>query len=183
MTLEYTVRGAVAHITDIHLNPLNKIPAARTDTYHADTAAELENFRQFCIENAVKAVLVSGDVFNLKNSALYAPEHILYYKGIIDAFPCAWYAIPGNHDLPQSAYTNLQKSAYKLLVESCANFIDVSDRYELLTFDDGLQIAISGIPYVGVSDFKARAAEPADADENSPVHDAPYSGSLRTEGT
>lgn len=156
-TIEFTVRGAFAHITDIHLNPLNKIPAARTDTYHEDTRKELEGFREWCVENNIKGVFVSGDLFNLKNSALYSPEHILYYRDVIAAFPCPWYVIPGNHDLPQSAYTNLQKSAYKLLCESCPNFIDVADRVEIITLEDGLQVAVSGVPYVAPSDFKERA--------------------------
>lgn len=154
----YTVRARIGHVTDIHLNPLNRIPAARTDTYHEDTRKELEGLRTWLIEQRITALLISGDLFNLKNSSLYFPEHLLYYRDYFASLPCPVYTIPGNHDLPQSAYTNLSKSAYKLLLEACPNIIDVSDRVVRHTCPDGLEVAISGVPYTAPDHFAARAS-------------------------
>lgn len=157
--MTHTVLARYAHVTDMHLNPLNRIPAARTETYHEDTAEELRALRERVRELNVDAVLISGDLFNLKNSSLYFPEHILHYARYFSEFHCPIYTIPGNHDLPQSSYANLGKSAYALLHEACPKLHNLAARGHVTqTITAGtatFPVNIIGIPFMPVPDFIA----------------------------
>lgn len=159
--MTHTVLARYAHVTDLHLNPLNRIPAARTETYHEDTAQELLALRDRARELNVDAVLISGDLFNLKNSSLYFPEHILYYARYFNEFHCPIYTIPGNHDLPQSSYANLEKSAYALLHEACPRLHNLAKRgpvtQQIQVNDSAIPVNFHGIPYMAVPDFIAHA--------------------------
>lgn len=158
--MTHTVLGRWLHVTDMHLNPLNRIPSARTETYHEDTMQELVALRERARELNVDAVLISGDLFNLKNSSLYFPEHILHYAQYFKEFHCPIYTIPGNHDLPQSSYANLSKSAYALLHEACPKLHNLAAQGHVtlnVALNDNIPVNIIGIPFMPVPDFIAHA--------------------------
>lgn len=141
------------HVSDLHLNPLNRIPAARTETYHQDTEQELNALKDLIASTSSDALLISGDLFNLKNSSLYHPEHILWYARFFQSIGCPVYTIPGNHDLPHSAYQNLNKSAYALLHEACPNLHSLSEKGSVTISTGIFPITIHGIPFKPVPDF------------------------------
>lgn len=145
MTFERIYRAI--HFTDIHLSPLNRIPASRTETYHADCAAELRSLWAEGERLKVDSYFFSGDVFNLKRSELYAPEHILHYVRLFEEAARPIYGIPGNHDLPKSSYGELHRSAYKLFTDASTNFIDVSFKPKHITLGV-IPLTIMGIPFL-----------------------------------
>lgn len=134
----------LAHICDLHNNPLSRVPESRTDSYHADVKYELDSLFSHLRMDGVSGLLVSGDFFNLKNPALYSPADLTYYKKVftegLGGIPL--YTIPGNHDLPQSSYANLEKSPYWVFAQLMG--CDVSHRVVSL----GGGVSLSGLPYV-----------------------------------
>jgi len=135
------------HLTDLHFNPLNRIPQSRTADFHDQIAS-----KWFFITNLMKndedmvGGLISGDIFHLKNPHYYIPEYLLYYSDMFELTGgMPWYTIPGNHDLPRSSYDLIKKAPYTLLAKATSNIHDVSMR-TLLVHNDP-PIHVSGVPF------------------------------------
>lgn len=145
----------LAHITDLHLNPLNKIPQSRTDSYHEDTRFEFDAFRDLIADRSIDGVLCSGDYFNLKNQAAYGPTDLNYYSAMFNALGVPIWGIPGNHDLPKSSYALVGQTAYRNLVNSTAAIVDVSEAPVDVEIR-GVKLRIGGIPYLPLETTIAR---------------------------
>src|ERR1019366_1448356 len=144
-------------ISDSHWNPRLRIPQSRTETYHEDCLKEWNAFTKLVWkEKKVSGVIHAGDWFHLKNQSLYPPGDILYYRDWVLGLQCPVFTVPGNHDLPQSSYDNVQKTAYQTLVHATPNMHDFSFQTEQVNslmfgeVNEGSypQLYISGIPYL-----------------------------------
>jgi hypothetical protein len=116
----------IGHITDLHLNPLYRIPRARTDDFHDQITKKFESLKEILVEEEIETLLISGDIFHLKDQRLYTPETNVYYQQMFEFLKVNIKTVPGNHDLSKSSYDNINKSAYKVLMEMADNVQDIS---------------------------------------------------------
>lgn len=127
------------HITDAHNSPLGRIPSSRTENYFKDTEREYQNLHIASVELKAQAVASSGDWFHLKSQALYHPESMSYTADKMEQFDIPFIHIPGNHDLPNSSYEEIKKSAYFSVMRMTSNAIDLSTS----TSEDGNSIQLT----------------------------------------
>lgn len=111
----------IIHLTDLHFNPLHKIPQSRTAGFHRHIKEKWGHVCSVIKEEKIKFGLISGDIFHLKNPKIYCPEDISYYAKLFEDTGIDWVTIPGNHDLPDSSFDQLEKSPYNLLVKATNN--------------------------------------------------------------
>lgn len=148
------------HITDLHFNPLGRIPQSRSETYHEDTSYEWKGFCHSLEENNVDSVLISGDLFNLKNQSLYSPSDMNYYRGLVGALPADVLTTPGNHDLPKSSLDLIAGTAYQNMVDGTKNVTNLifdTKHYPVVVpgVENGLlNVFVTGIPYLPFEKFK-----------------------------
>lgn len=144
----------IIHITDIHLNPLNKIPQACSESYHDIVYNEFAELRQQIQKYKGNSIIViTGDIFNLKTQSLYSPRNVNYYiKLFEDTFEgFQVFTIPGNHDLPKSTFSLLDETIYKSVTSGARNVTDIS--YTTFEFDN---IRLLGFPYSDMDTFKEK---------------------------
>ena len=151
------------HVTDLHWNPLGAIPQGRNEHFHGDCRAEFEALIEIATEQEVSAVVVSGDLFNLKAPTRYSPPDLLYYKALVDRMPCSVLTIPGNHDMPASSQENLNRAPYTLLAAASSQMTDLHGFEDpcLVTIPQGLNRSVSvyGAGYVTPDNIMEMAAE------------------------
>lgn len=144
------------HVTDLHLCPLNKMPQSRSESFHLDIQNKFRWVEDYIRDNSISFVILSGDIFHIKAGSEYTPESLNYYSGLFEDWKVPIYTIPGNHDLQKSSIHNIEKSAYKAIVKSTDNMVDVSYNIDSFNRPNGAEgmvhlpehnITISGIPY------------------------------------
>jgi DNA repair exonuclease SbcCD nuclease subunit len=164
----------LGHITDMHLNPLDRIPKSRKEKFHEQIEAKFADLARIVKERGVDALCVSGDIFHLKRGKSYDPKSILRYSALFDGLGCQVFAIPGNHDLEDSAFARQESSPYYLLCKASRNVWNLTEpgnaigstgAYKIGLGDLGLDMVIYGIPYYpaswwGSDRFKFLADEP-----------------------
>jgi len=143
----------ILHITDSHLNPLNKVPQSRTDFFHDEIGEKLDELATICEAEKPDFGIHSGDWFNLKRSSLYRPEDMNYYSKKFEATGINWYGIPGNHDLPRSAIAAVDKSAYQSLERQTLNIHCMANRRHSLgrvnpEDPSSKEVMIYGVPFL-----------------------------------
>jgi len=154
-------KTAIIHLTDIHLNPLGKIPQSCKENYHNIVKGEFEalglEIEKYKTEYENVVVCISGDIFNLKQQSYYTPKNIEYYASILEStfrnIPI--FSIPGNHDLTKSSMDLFHESAYNLLVKATKGMIDVSN----INYEYSDRISISGIPYYATNEIRERLSK------------------------
>lgn len=114
------------HITDLHLAPLGRIPSSRTQTFHEDVAAEYGELAIAAKGLDVDAIMCSGDLFHLKATSVYYPETLTYHADVLESLGKPFISIPGNHDLPNSSYQEIFRSAYHAMVRQASNATDLA---------------------------------------------------------
>ena len=119
------------HLTDLHLNPLHRIPQSRNSKFHAQIAAKWDRVCSAIKEESIDFGVISGDIFHLKNPKIYCSEDITYYSKLFEKTGIKWVSIPGNHDLPESSYDQIEKSPYNLLVRATDNLNSLESRVKL----------------------------------------------------
>ena len=133
------------------------MPQSRSESFHLDIKNKFGWVEDYIRDNQISFVILSGDIFHIKAGSEYTPEAILYYTTMFEKWKVPIYTIPGNHDLQKSSIFNIEKSAYKVIVKSTSNMMDVS--YHINSFhrpngSEGMEylqdhnIVISGIPYL-----------------------------------
>lgn len=154
------VLGTYFHISDVHLNPLGRKPHARSDTFSYDLDAKFYVLGEFANALDIRAFILSGDVFHLKDQRLHTPETINHNKARIRSLNKPVYAIPGNHDLPKSSLDNYAKSAYSLIDElPCfTSFINPGDKIiDRIPLNDSFYlVGITGAPYFKLEEAKQK---------------------------
>lgn len=111
----------IIHLTDLHFNPLHRIPQSRTAGFHRHIKGKWDHISSIIKEEKINFGVISGDIFHLKNPKIYCPEDISYYAKLFEETEIDWVAVPGNHDLPDSSFDQLEKSPYNLLVKATKN--------------------------------------------------------------
>lgn len=140
----------IMHLTDLHLNPLHRIPQSRTSAFHRHISDKWNFVCEEIEREKIELGIISGDTFHLKNPKIYCPEDIIYYSKFFEKTSIPWVAIPGNHDLPEASFDQLEKSPYNLLVKATENLktlavpCKVEDR--IITFLDSFQLNGGGVP-------------------------------------
>ena len=136
------------HITDAHNSPQGKIPSSRTETYHEDTEREYASLAAAIKELNAECVISSGDLFHLKAQSLYTPESILIITKRIESLDKSFFSIPGNHDLPNSSFEEIEKSAYAVTMRSAKNAVDLSDHQpKPVSSKCPLPVRVWGLPF------------------------------------
>ena len=145
----------ICHFSDIHLSPLGHIPQSRTESYHDDVRVEVLALGKALKEENADLILFSGDMFHLKNQSQYSPKDLNYYRELFADFPC-FCSIPGNHDLPKSAFQNLRDSPYTSIVNLLSpRLVDLSWTQQILPLEGLFKtFCVFGIPYIPISAFK-----------------------------
>lgn len=138
----------IAHVTDLHLNPLHRTPDSRTEGFHDQIGRKLDSVFSLCRDHEVQIGVISGDIFNLKDSRVYNPEDLNYHSMKFSGSPVSWLAIPGNHDLISSSYANVHKTAYYNFVQNGGKVEDVSFSCRVVVDPEtGLRVGVIGMPY------------------------------------
>lgn len=132
----------IAHISDLHLCPLDRIPISRTTSYHQDVRDELMDLIRKVNESGAEYLFISGDINHIKTASAYQSRDINYYTEIFRHLKLKTLAIPGNHDLPFSSFSEVEKTPYRNLINS-ANITDLSNKVLQLTEE----IKVIGIPF------------------------------------
>ena len=140
----------IGHFTDIHLNPLSRIPRSRTESFHKDIRYKFRGLKDTIKKEKIDLMLMSGDLFHLKNQSLYTPGNLNYYQKLLDGLEVDIKTIPGNHDLSKSSYENIENSAYKAVTEMSRNLQDLSLKgisRKIMCGGKEVDINIFGLPY------------------------------------
>lgn len=111
----------IMHLTDLHFNPLHHIPQSRTSAFHKHIRDKWNYVCDVIEEEEINFGIVSGDTFHLKNPKRYYSEDITYYSKLFERSKINWVGIPGNHDMPESSFDQIEKSPYNLLVKATDN--------------------------------------------------------------
>ena len=148
----------ILHLTDLHWNPLQKLPQSAKENYHEIVAKEFLELKNQ-IEDLKLGyknihICISGDLFNLKTQSLYHPKVINYYSQLVEETfkDLKVYCIAGNHDLTQSSFDLIEESAYNIWTKSTKNVIDVNNK----TININENLTISGIPYYHLDEAKIK---------------------------
>lgn len=145
----------ICHFSDIHLSPLGHIPQSRTEQYHTDVANEIKILGQALKDEKADLIVCSGDIFHLKNQSAYSPKDLNYYRDLFEDFP-PFCSIPGNHDLPKSAFQNIKDSPYTSLTNLLPTIIkDISWKTCVFPLEGVFKsFVLCGIPYLPMVSFK-----------------------------
>lgn len=117
----------IMHLTDLHLNPLHRIPQSRTSKFHQQILQKWGEVCSVIKEKLIDFGVISGDVFNLKNPKIYCPEDIIYYSELFEKTGIDWTVIAGNHDEPESSFDQIEKSPYNLLCKATNNIVSLAN--------------------------------------------------------
>lgn len=140
----------IVHFADLHLNPLSKIPRSRSESFHDDIKFKFQELGKVLKSDEVDLMLMSGDLFHLKNQSLYTPINLNYYQKLLEGLEVDIKTIPGNHDLSKSSYDNIEKSAYRSLTEMAQNVQDLSWKKvsrKIICGGKEIDINIFGLPF------------------------------------
>jgi len=126
---------------DIHISDVN--PRSRTDNFKETILGKLDQLRGAANKLKADAVLLTGDIYNLKaptkNSHDLNRELIELFK----KFKCPIFAIPGNHDLTADDLETLPEQPISVLFAS--GYVK-NLSHEVIT-KKGLKVSLVGIPF------------------------------------
>ena len=177
------------HVTDLHLCPFGHKPVSRSEKYHEHIEAKWQAFCEAVATHAPDAILFSGDLLHYKQQSHYEPKDLNRITDMLERLKVPVASIPGNHDLPKSAFDRLNSTAYRQIVKAAKNvtsLANLADNGAIIT--DSMKIGninIYGIPYLPLTKFREVAPQfsqlmPIDQINVVMVHvDAiPYPGAL-----
>jgi DNA repair protein SbcD/Mre11 len=142
--------------TDIHISDSN--PRSRVDNFKESIYDKLEQLRSASIKLKADAILLSGDLFNLKKPAHNSHALNRELVEIFSKFKCPRYMIAGNHDLFGNNLDSLSSQPLGVLfqdgtLKNLAPKINVTKKdiqgvtQEIITKKD-LKVSLVGIPYI-----------------------------------
>jgi len=121
----------IMHVTDLHLNPLHRIPQSRNSKFHCQISEKWDCVCSNIREQDIDLGIISGDIFHLKNPKIYCSEDITYYTEMFERSGIQWLCIPGNHELPESSFGQLRKTPYNLLMKATNNLTSLVSHKDL----------------------------------------------------
>lgn len=125
-------------VADLHLSLNAPIWRSAESDWFAAMARPLKEIRAIQAANNDCIILCAGDVFDKWNS----PPELINFA--LKYLPDNMYCIPGQHDLPQHNYEDINKSAYYTLVqaEKIQNILP-----EVMVLQDERKITLTGFPF------------------------------------
>lgn len=127
---------------DWHLN--SSTPKSRIDDYADTTLKKLKQIKDICVENDIKVVIQSGDLFHKNRQPLSYVNRVLeVLKGFRDE-GIQIYAIAGNHDLAYGKLRYLNKSPLGNVFMS--ELVKPLDELSIKT-SEGYEVKVNGFHY------------------------------------
>lgn len=141
-------------VGDIHISDTN--PRSRKDNFKEAILNKLEQVRLTSIKLKADAVVLVGDLFNLKNPSKNPHSLVRELIELFKSFPCHVYMIPGNHDLTADNLESLKEQPLGVLFAS-GSVINLSQ--EEIKKDE-YKISLIGIPYMDDVDISSITLPP-----------------------
>lgn len=130
---------------DIHISDTS--PRARVDNFKETMLGKIDQLRIAAKKLRADAVLLTGDIYNLKNPVKNSHDLNRELIEIFRRFDCPVYAIPGNHDLTADDLDTLSSQPISVLFASGA-LRNLSAGTSNYIEKNGLKISLIGIPYL-----------------------------------
>jgi Icc-related predicted phosphoesterase len=141
-------------VGDIHISDVN--PRSRKDNFKETILGKLDQIRSIAGDLKADAVLLTGDLFNIKipikNSHDLNRELIETFK----RFKCPVYAIPGNHDLTADDLDTLPEQPISVLFASGA----LKNLNHEIINKKGFKVSLVGIPFTKKLDLETLKIPP-----------------------
>ena len=151
---------------NIHISDTN--PRSRTDNFKNTILEKIEQLRAAAKKLRADAVLLTGDIYNLKNPVKNSHDLNRELIEIFKKFECPVYTIPGNHDLTADDLDTLSAQPISVLFSS-GILKDLSKH----SFDtdsgiciekNGLKVSLVGVPYLKHFEIKKLKLHTKDID-------------------
>jgi DNA repair exonuclease SbcCD nuclease subunit len=132
---------------DIHIS--DNGPRSRIDDFKTTVMEKISQIRLACIKLKADALIIAGDLYNLKNPA--KNSHNLNQELIKEfrQFPCPILMIEGNHDLTANRLDSLPEQPLGVLF---ADGTLTQLRHEIIE-KQGTKISLVGVPYIDGMDL------------------------------
>lgn len=117
----------IMHLTDLHFNPLHRIPQSRSSRFHKQIFNKWGEVCSIIEKEKIDFGVISADLFHLKNPKIYCPEDITYYSEMFEKTGIDWAVVAGNHDEPESSFDQIDKSPYNLLCRATKNIVSLAN--------------------------------------------------------
>lgn len=130
-------------VGDIHISDTN--PRSRIDNFKESILDKLEQVKKAAVKLRADAVLLTGDLYNLKNPSKNSHDLNRELISLFRSFKCPVYSIPGNHDLTADDIDTIDLQPISVLFASGA-VINLSIKPIVLQKKD-LKVSLVGIPY------------------------------------
>ncbi len=134
---EFTIITA----NDIHIS--DNGPRSRVDNFKETVLGKIAQMRMAASKLNADAVIIAGDLFNLKNPARNSHNLNIELIEVFKQFSCPIYMIEGNHDLTGNRLESIDDQPLGVLFKD-ETLIQL--RNEILE-KDGVKISLVGVPY------------------------------------
>jgi DNA repair exonuclease SbcCD nuclease subunit len=136
---------------DIHIGDIN--PRSRIDDFKETILGKIEQLRVACNKLKADALIIPGDLFNLKNPNKNTHGLVRELIEIFKKFKCPIYMIPGNHDLTGNSLESLRDQPLGVLFASGS--VTNLTHEMLQKKGTSAKISLVGIPYTENLDLKS----------------------------
>lgn len=130
-------------VGDVHISDTN--PRSRIDNFKESILDKLDQVKKASIKLRADAILLTGDLYNLKNPSKNSHDLNRELISLFKSFKCPVYSIPGNHDLTADDIDTIDHQPISVLFASGA-VINLSIKPVVLQKKD-LKVSLVGIPY------------------------------------
>jgi exonuclease SbcD len=141
---------------DIHISDTN--PRSRTDNFKETILGKLDQLRIASVKLKADAVLLAGDIFNLKSPIKNSHDLNRELIELFKKFKCPVYSIPGNHDLTADNIETMGSQPISVLFASGA----LKNLNHEIISKKKLKISLVGIPFTKNLDLKKLNIPPKD---------------------
>jgi len=139
---------------DIHIS--DNPPRSRTDNFKESILDKLRQIALVCNKVSADAVLIAGDLYNLKNPARNSHALNQDLIRVFKTFGCPIYMIEGNHDITANSLNSILEQPLGVLF---ADGTLQQLRHEIIE-KNGFKISIVGSPYKEIESINDIILEP-----------------------
>jgi predicted phosphodiesterase len=135
---------------DIHISDTS--PRSRTDNFRETMLGKIHQLQIAAKKLRADAVLLTGDLYNLKNPVKNSHDLNRELIEIFKKFECPVYIIPGNHDLTADDLDTLSSQPISVLFASGTlknlSYISGPLTSNINIIKNGLKVSLVGVPYL-----------------------------------
>lgn len=139
---------------DIHIS--DNPPRSRTDNFKESILDKLRQIALVCKKVSADAVLIAGDLYNLKNPARNSHALNQDLIRVFRTFGCPIYMIEGNHDITANSIDSLAEQPLGVLF---ADGTLQQLRHQIIE-KNGLKVSLVGAPYREIESINDIVLEP-----------------------